>query len=319
MKRIFSLLVLVLALAGWASAETDIPVSWRGPVFDIGRNLVWGNSGLGGFNNAYIIQNVNPSQGTCVTMNNLNPNSSHTFSIKAFITSDQQLSGYYATLATMSWLPLPVLYPLFSNGSMYIGPVNSLDPQSFYIPAAGAGRLALVFSGGTTQTGSPDTVNIFGTQTASTNCGGWSPSGSYNFVFYQSGISSTTAVNLFGRQATNILWPIDPASFRACTFNASIVNTSGTSPTLNLYVQDTDAQISSFTNDRVSFVQATTGTSTQQASLALESTVAPAATKNGSLAAGSGVGGIFSDLVRLNIVPGGTSPVYTLTFSAHCH
>jgi hypothetical protein len=318
MKRIFSLLVLILALVAPVLAQTDIQISWRGPLFDIGRNLVWGNSGVGGFNNAFILQNVNPSLGTCVTMQNLNPSSNHSFLVNTYMTADQQVSGYYVNSGM--WTPLPALYPVFFQGQPYIYHAGvQPNPIAFYIAPAAAARLAIVFSGGTTQTGTPDTVNIFGVQSASPNCGAFSFGNSYNFVYYATGISSTTTLFLFGRGGTSAFWPIDPAIFRACTFNASIVNTAGTTPTLNLYVQDQDAQISSFVNDRVSFVQATTGTSTQQASLALESTVAPAATKSGSLAAGSDVGGIFSDVVKLYMVPGGTSPAYTITFSAHCH
>lgn len=315
MRRILTLLATLL-LALPLSAQVDIVSPWRGPVMDLGRGLAWGVSGQGGINNAFILSNNVPMLGTCTTIRNYNAGNAKLLSIAAYQTADQRAIGYYASPAT--WTPMPLVYPLFSLGRPWVPAAgDARGPVSFYIPATAAARVAIVISDSVVNAGN-DRADIYAIQSSMANCGAF-VQGSYNFVYYSATINSNSTLQLFGRVVGSV-WPIDPSIFRACTFDASIINTAGAAPTLNLYLQDLDLSVGNFVNDRVSFIQAAgvAATSIQQASLNLEASVVPAVTTDATLAAGSEKAGMFSDGVRLKwAITAGA--VYTLSFAAHCH
>ena len=107
------------------------------------------------------------------------------------------------------------------------------------------------------------------------------------------------------------------SSVQTCHVSLLIINNSGTTPTLDAYVQDSPDNAN--WDDRIHFAQATTGTSRQVAGLAgvsaNETVHAPTST---TIAASTIVNGPIDQFGRVTFVLTGTTPNYTVTAWSNC-
>jgi hypothetical protein len=161
-NRLKRLLLLLALLCGVASAQQDISINLIGPYADFTRGAVWGASGAGNIQNAYIFPPLTPQSLTCVYIANNNPTSAHPFTLQFLYTGDPTLSRYYTagTTGQGHWkIVSTIADTVLANG---------INNYSFSSP--GAARGAVLITGTSTQTGSPDTADIYIVQTT-TSCG----------------------------------------------------------------------------------------------------------------------------------------------------
>jgi len=103
---------------------------------------------------------------------------------------------------------------------------------------------------------------------------------------------------------------------QACYVTVTIANTAGTGPTLDLYLQTSNDGVS--WTDRIHFLQAGTGTSSQYAGIAQSTGITPVAIQDRALAVGTKIDGPIGWWGRFIIVVGGTAPTYNLTYGVSC-
>jgi hypothetical protein len=229
-------------------------------------------------------------------------------------TLDQRVFSYQGNAG--SWFSVPVKSGIGFNSSAAPYIVTSLSTVILQVSPNSSARTALIFSGGSTSSGSPDTVDIFAFGSV-TGCPG---SSQISDIFIDSeSLTSNKTVFLAGMVAPPVtaLFPANPANYKACTFYVQSTNLGGTSPTLNVYVQNYEGSLTIY-DDRISFNQFTTGTSYQASTILTETASNPAAPTNGTLAAGSTKPGLF-DNIAIKYVLGGTSPSYVVNVIAYCH
>lgn len=342
-----------------APAQTSETVRvLAGSYVSIARGVPWSGTGANGVNNNWLVQLPKPEGFLCVAVKNNNPTSSHTFSFSAFGSSDPNQQSFISSPSSL-WSTLTV------NGTFTS--VSASSVQAASVPIAGLAIVDLQFSSGTSATGTPDTADIFASQTTSAGCSAISagaspttgqpiqgPVTSQNaptlpnpIVLGAPVLGSLTTAYTFtspaGRQGaigigflpvkysdvsdaigsgttTKTLFGSESGTFQACEFWLDASNTAGSTPTLNVYVQ-VSGDAGTTWNDRVSFVQSTTGSTSQEVMLnAFPSAgTGPAATKDGTLTAGSAVNGLLAGNVRAKYVVGGTaSPTYTVSLYGTC-
>jgi hypothetical protein len=161
--KTFLTTLLLCASAIFASGQAvDIRLGSIGPYNDLVRGATWGSTGVGNSDNSYIFPPTNPQEQTCVYMSNNNPTSSHTFTITFRYSGDPKVTGYLSNNGTQEgrWKNVQVI-----SDTILAGSTNN---YSFSSPGAAWAQVQI--SGSSTQTGSPDTVDIYIVQTA-TNCG----------------------------------------------------------------------------------------------------------------------------------------------------
>lgn len=332
MKTIWRAIFLTLFLIGCAMvasqpsfAQIDIPIAWTGPNVEIGRNLVLGQTGPGGFNNNFVLSGLSqPTQNVCVYVEKP-AGLEYTFQFSAFQTADPR-NGSFTNNQT-EWTRIPD-YGLKVEGNIgrlstyAVNHYGGSNIASILLAGVVGEKIALSFSG--LASGDIGTsVNVFARQTNQNGCGAASQNGA-SFVYYNSGLTATTGdVVLLGKPFMTVaLAPVDPSTLHACTFSLNVANVSGTAPTLNVYLQDYNSSLSAdgVVNDRVSFLQVSTSTSKQQASVLWDATAAPAAVKNASLTAGSVTAGPLTDELHAHWVLGGTAtPTFKVYLAGHCH
>jgi len=158
MKR---LLVLLTVLNFITFAQQDIQISTRGPYQVLTRSAAWGVKGQGGIENAYLLQPLNPSQGICIFVSNLNPTSTHSLNLSVYQTGDPNVDRYYGN--TGRWVQDTV--------QGFSGTVAAKSTTTAYVHTSAAARIAVTISGTSTQTGSPDKADVYLVQTDHTSCG----------------------------------------------------------------------------------------------------------------------------------------------------
>jgi len=317
MKRTL-FLALALLLASVSFAQHDIPSPWKGPYADLGRNLVWGSSAQNGINNAFVINLLGPQLGACLFVQNLNTTAGHSFTLNVYTNADQQAAGYY-TNAGAVWTPINIVGTGWTQGvNSYYVPSNAggAGLAVFSVSPASGGRVAFVISG-STPAGGTDTANLFYTFGSPSPCSALVPAGSQIFVDARSITSTTGNINWVGF-ASGALFPGAPQAWRTCGFYLSATNTGGTTPTLNTYLASWDS-FEQLQDDRVSFLQVTTGSSKQATQAYFECATNPHVVSVGALAPGTLQSGLLSDTLRLSYVLGGTSPAYTVNLLGICH
>lgn len=163
----------------------------------------------------YVFTPLSPDHSLCLSMVNNNTTSTHSFNLNIFTTGDNNTPDY--THNTGRYTPItPVGLPniISSNSSIY-----------FYVPSKSAAKVALVFTGGNTQAGSPDTVDIFAVQTTNTSCGTIPPQAtiteSYGtqFLSQQSFINPTINLGLLSVNSNN-------TTQKTIFFNKVVVSTT---------------------------------------------------------------------------------------------
>lgn len=157
-------LIFLLAVFAWPAFCQDQLVSTGGsPYADIVRGAAWGTNA---FNRVFLFTPLTPDQRFCLFVANNNPTNSHTFSLAVYQTGDRQLPNY--SYNTGRFIQDTV------QGTL--SPVAASSMVSAYVHANAGALIALVFSGGTTAAGSPDTADIFLVQTTAESCGPVNPS-----------------------------------------------------------------------------------------------------------------------------------------------
>lgn len=166
-----------------ARAQQDIQVTGgTNPYTIIGRGLTWGGSGINQVNNNFIFHPTDPNEGFCLFVSNNNTSSSHTFTVAVYQTGDPAQSLFTGFSQRWFLVATNTAFPVTVNANAIVG-IN-------YKTTASAG-ISVNISGSTTQTGSPDTADIFAVQTNQSSCGSLpvnSVQGPYNI-----GATQTTA------------------------------------------------------------------------------------------------------------------------------
>lgn len=166
-KRIFAVFVraalavaLILLPAQSAFSQSTNPdhiVSGNSFYIALASNVPWTQ-----LNANYIFTPITPNAGVCVFVENLNPTNPHTVTLAAFQTgnpSNRQFSGN-----TGEWVQVSVLNPFASV------PAHTVNASFF--SATGAANVTITVSGAVAAGGgSPDTANIFATQSNNGTCG----------------------------------------------------------------------------------------------------------------------------------------------------
>ena len=316
MKRII-LLLAALLLSASAFAQVDIVSPWRGPFGDLGRNLTWGVSGKGGMNNAMVIDVPEPQLGACLFIRNLNAAAAHSFTLRAFITSDQQAKGYYATPGAV-WTPVNIVSGTWTQGvNSYFVPANLAGGGMavFSISPASGSKVAFVI-GASVNAGGIDTANIFYTFGSPSPCSAQIPANAQIFVDARSiatpGIGATGWVGF----APTPLFPGAPQNWRACSFY-HLATLTGAAGTLNTYIASYDS-FTQTTDDRVSFIQFV-ASGRQAAHINFDATANPYVPTSYTLAAGTTRQGIMSDTMRFAYTVTGVGCTWDVALIAICH
>lgn len=324
-----TLVFTMLLFAVTAFGQTDIISNGPGPYYTLGQGLAWGNQGRGGTDNAYIVFTKSPSQNVCLNIRNDNPMSSHTFDIQAFVSSQPDVNGFYSRGGSSSHYPGQYwnLTTLFSQS----GSVGPLQQANYLIRAAGQTAVAFLIYGTSAQTGNPDSGDIFAVATSAQTCGafftasaiapdiiGTSAGASITPIGRTSGEVPTTknpvrfmepfADNTVGQTVVPLFFPGDAGQFTACKFEVDVLGITGTSPTLNVYIQDEEQNNANY-EDMASFNQFTS-VENQVTGMGPGSTsfLPPQVPTYGTMAAGSIHAGILPGRIQALLVLGGTSP-----------
>lgn len=152
-------LIFLFAVCAGPAFSQDQFVSTGGSTYvDIVRGAAWGTIS---FNRVFWFTPLTPDQRFCLFVANNNPTNSHTFSLSVYQTGDRQVSNYSGN--TGRWIQDTV------QGTP--SPVAAASMTSAYVHANAGAFIALAFSGGATQAGSPDTADVFLVQTTGESCG----------------------------------------------------------------------------------------------------------------------------------------------------
>jgi hypothetical protein len=152
----------IILLCSLSSGQAvDIKFNSIGPYNDLVRGAAWGSTGVGNTDNSYIFPPTNPQETTCIYVSNNNPSSSHTFTITFRYSGDPRVTGYISPPSQQSrWKNV------FTKTDTVLA--SSTNNYSFSSPGAAWAQVQI--SGTSTQTGSPDTADIYLVQ-SSAGCG----------------------------------------------------------------------------------------------------------------------------------------------------
>jgi len=168
-----------------SSAQQDINIiGGTSPYIILGRGLQWAGSGFGNLNNNFIFTPTGPDVGFCLFMQNNNSSSAHSITVAVSQTGDPALKNFQGVTGKWNTVPTSSTFPFNVPAGSVVG-IN-------YKTSASA-NIAVTFSGGTLQAGSPDTVDIFAVQTTQSSCGALA-SNSVQGV-YTNGANVTNAQN----------------------------------------------------------------------------------------------------------------------------
>ncbi|HLZ12556.1 MAG TPA: hypothetical protein VKP58_08210 [Candidatus Acidoferrum sp.] len=141
----------------------DLTLNSGSNYIEVGRGIPWGTS----FNRTYVVVPNSPNASLCIYVVNNNPTSSHTFTTSVSQSADSQVPDFSHNQGRFNSVPL-----LSMPGS-----IAALQMVSGFTQATAAAKVAVTFAGASTQTGSPDTADVFMVQTTSGTCGSASTSG----------------------------------------------------------------------------------------------------------------------------------------------
>jgi hypothetical protein len=133
------------------------------------------------------------------------------------------------------------------------------------------------------------------------------PGGFYHSISFGT-LTTTTTQNLW--QGSNFA-----GIFTSCWINADVTVATGTTPTLDLFLQDSGD--GTHFDDRIHFTQIT-GTGFFASAIATSAGFVSHAMQDGVLAAGTIVNGPLGPYGRLKLVVGGTTPSFTVQVVSNC-
>lgn len=169
----------------------------------------------------YVFTPINPDYGICLSLVNNNPTNAHTITLTAFQSSDSNVPDFTHFQGRY-------------NSITIVGtpsPVAALTTTQVYLPANAAAKLALVFSGGGTLAGSPDTVDIFAVQTTQKVCGGVNPATGQGYTLSTPNTGTSSAPPIMSvADGTNSAFSVTTATVNptASQFIGVVNNTSNT-------------------------------------------------------------------------------------------
>lgn len=168
----------------------------------------WGGS----FNNNYVFSSTTTDTGTCVTVVNNNPTSSHTYNLNVQITSDSRSNG--PTADPTKWFSVA---PQATGLSVASNPggAGPFPLKTTFANTFGAARISIGISGTTTAAGNPDTATVFAIQSRS-GCGG-----NYGASLFGNGTSPWSA-----SVPADQYYGVKPVPL--CDKNATVLVASGT-------------------------------------------------------------------------------------------
>ena len=157
LERAFLALILAAGAAPIApAAQPDVHISGASYYVTLASGVPWAQLGAN-----YIFTPESPQVGVCLFIENQNPTSGHAITITAYQSGNPSLTSYAAN-------------PNLWAASTLVGKFNSVAASSvasMYINASGAANVAIVISGTTALSGTPDTANVFMVQVPSQQCG----------------------------------------------------------------------------------------------------------------------------------------------------
>jgi hypothetical protein len=191
LERLSLALLLLIGLSPAAPAATpDVHVSGASYYVTLAQNVAWNQLSAN-----YIFTPQSPNVGVCLFIENKNPTSTHSLTVAAFQNGNPSLTGYAASPAL--WASDLIQYP---PASIPAGTVAAA-----YINTTGAANVAIVVSGTSTSSGTPDTANIFVVQSTSQNCGPVGPTLVEGAVPETSSITKINPVLIAGKTPGNLI------------------------------------------------------------------------------------------------------------------
>lgn len=155
--RVFAVLVVMFTLAPRGIAQNaDVHVSGSTYYVTLASGVAWNQS-----NGNYIFTPISPNTGVCIFIENQNPTSSHSYTLAAYETGNKSNTNFAGN--TTKWVLATLLNPTSSVAA------NGISASFFN--ATGAANVAITVTGAVSASGSPDTVNIFATQSNTPTCG----------------------------------------------------------------------------------------------------------------------------------------------------
>jgi propanediol dehydratase small subunit len=231
MKRLGLSLLLAGLLAGEVAAQdVNVAQSTVTQYVDVDRNDAWVN-----INKAFLFTPKNADQSQCLYLHNQNTTSSHTITLGVFQTGDSQITTF--TGQTDHYIQIALTgSTLAQNVSVTVGP---LATKAVFFRSVAAARVAMNFSGSTTQAGSPDNVDLFIVQTTQPNCGVSAPTPSALGLPTQSQIP----LNSFGTSGVNIAQTVTLAGIAGQQVRLSAIDAFCSAGTAQIIVQDNGVTI----------------------------------------------------------------------------
>lgn len=154
--RLFILAIVAALICPRSFAQQDQIVSGGGYYLTLAQNVAWNQ-----LSQNYIFTPLTPDDGVCLYIQNNNPTSAHSFTLQIKQTGDSSLTKFQGNSA--KWTAATVYN---TPASVSAGAVVSL-----FASIQAAARVTVAISGTSSASGSPDTANIFGVQTATGVCG----------------------------------------------------------------------------------------------------------------------------------------------------
>lgn len=176
--RLILAIVLLAATAPIAPAANDIHISGAAYYVTLANQVPWNQLSAN-----YIFTPQSPNVGLCMFVENSNTTFTHSLTITAFQTGNPSLTSYSAN-------------PNLWAASQIVNNFSSVSPaavQSVFINATGAANVAVVISGTTAGSGSPDVANVFVVQSTVQQCG--SANAAETVMGVQPNLAITSKVN----------------------------------------------------------------------------------------------------------------------------
>lgn len=130
-------------------------------------------------------------------------------------------------------------------------------------------------------------------------------------VINTSGVTGTGTIPIWGPQQNQ-------GAISSCYFSFQTNGSAGTTPTLDIWIQDSGDGVTGRWTDRVHFTQATTGQLVQYAAITSSAGIAPTSVQNKALAAGSKVDGPIGPNGQIAYTVGGTGASYLVFLVTSC-
>lgn len=156
LPRLILATILISATAPVAPAAQDVHISGSSYYVTLANKVPWNQLSAN-----YVFTPQSPNVGLCMFVENSNTTFTHSLTITAFQTGNPSLTSYAAN--PNLWATSQIVNNFSS--------VSAATVQSVFINATGAANVAVVISGTSAGSGSPDVANVFVVQSTVQQCG----------------------------------------------------------------------------------------------------------------------------------------------------